>query len=96
MSSEIIRVRRGESFQVTLPEPPATGHRWRLADAPAGVALIDERYDAPAPGASTGSAGTKTNTLRAAAKGRWRLRFVLARPWDAQPAAEHLVEVEVV
>jgi predicted secreted protein len=89
-------VRQGDSFHVTLREPPATGHRWRLASTPAGVTVIDERYDAPGAGAALGNAGTRTSTLRATTKGRWRLRFVLVRPWDSQPAAEHLVDVDVV
>jgi predicted secreted protein len=95
MSTESIRVRQGENFDVTLREPPATGHRWRLAGTPAGVTVIDERYDAPGTGAAPGNAGTKTITLRTTTKGRWRIRFVLARPWDSQPAAEHLVDVDV-
>src|SRR5206468_2719334 len=94
MSSESIRVHRGDTFEVELREPPATGHRWRLTAAPAQVALVDERYEAPVPGAPIGSAGRRTTTLRATARGHYRLRFGLARPWEGEPAAEHLVEVD--
>jgi predicted secreted protein len=96
MSSESIRVERGDTFRVALREPPATGHRWRLADAPAEVALIEERYEAPRPGGPLGSEGRKVITLRAMEKGHYRLKFELARPWEAQPAAEHHVDVDAV
>lgn len=96
MSSESIRLRQGDSFEVALREPAATGHRWQLMNAPAQVAFIAERYEAPAPGGPIGSAGRRVITLRATARGHCRLRFVLARPWEAQPAKEHYVEVDVV
>ena len=96
MSSESIRVRQGAAFQVALREPAATGHRWRLTDAPAAVAFVDERYEAPGPGEPIGSAGQRIITLRAKGRGHYRLKFELARPWETQPAKEHHVDVDAV
>ena len=94
-SSERIRVRTGDIFEVALREPAATGHRWRLTDAPAQVALIEERYEAPA-GGPTGSPGHRVAKLRASSGGSFRLTFKLARPWEGEAAAEHHVELEAV
>jgi predicted secreted protein len=92
MSSESIRVPQGESFEVKLREPAAGGYRWALEDAPPGVALIDERYEPPCPGPK-GNAGQRIAVVRATDSGTYRLRFVLARPWEARPHAEHCVDV---
>jgi predicted secreted protein len=89
-------VRQGDTFEVALREPAATGHRWRLTDAPEYVALIGERYDAPRTGAPVGSAGRRLTTLRTTHRGQYRLKFELARSLEAPPAAEHYVELEVV
>jgi predicted secreted protein len=94
VSRESIRIRRGETFEVALREPAAAGYRWRRADATQGVALIDERYEAPRPGGPLGAAGRRIATLRADGAGHYRLRFVLARPWEAAPDDEHHVEVD--
>ena len=96
VTSESIRVDEGDAFDVSLREPAATGHRWRLTEAPAEIAVIDERYEAPGHGAPIGSAGQRIIRLRAAARGGYRLKFELAAAWGTRSAAEHCVEVDVV
>ena len=95
MSSDRIRVHPGDTFEIALPEPAATGHRWRLTDRPDEIAVLDEQYEAPARGGPIGSPGRRVMTLRAPAEGHYSLRFELRRPWESQPAAEHLVDVDV-
>jgi predicted secreted protein len=96
MSTETIRVQKGDTFEVSLPEPAATGYRWQLAEVPAQVTLVDEQYEAPHPGEPLGSAGRRIATLRATHRGQYRLKFELARRLEAQAADEHWVEVEAV
>ena len=96
MSRETIRVHKGDAFEVELREPAATGHRWRLAEAPVQIALVDERYEAPRPGGPIGSAGRRIATLRATETGRYRLKFELARRLEEQAADEYCVEVDAV
>lgn len=79
---------------MVLREPAATGHRWRLSETPADVDLVSERYEPPATGGPTGSAGQRLMTLRATARGHHRLKFELIRPREAQPAAQHYVELD--
>ena len=85
-----------EAFEVVLDEPAATGHRWQLADAGEGIALLDERYEPPGPATGLGAAGRRVVKLRVAGTGRHVLKFVLVRPWETRPAAEHDVEVDVI
>jgi len=89
-----IRVRRGDTFEVALSEPAATGHRWRLVAAPPEVAVVGERYDPPPTGGPLGTPGKRVVTLRAERAGRHRLEFALARPGEADRHGEHSVEVE--
>ncbi|MCA1835588.1 MAG: protease inhibitor I42 family protein, partial [Actinobacteria bacterium] len=95
-SRESIRVPQGETFEVALREPAATGHRWRLTDVPEDVALIRERYEPPRTGGPVGSARRRVITLRATDRGHYRLKFELGRPLEAEPAAEHHVELDAV
>ncbi len=96
MSSERIQVHPGDTFDIVLREPGATGHRWHLTDRPEEIAVLDEHYEAPARGAPIGSAGRRIMTLRAPAKGHYSLRFELRRPWESHTAAERLVDVDVM
>jgi predicted secreted protein len=94
VSSQRLRVQTGEAFEVALDEPAATGYRWRLADAGEGIALLDDRYEPPSPTSPLGSAGRRVIKLRVAGTGRHLLRFLLVRPWETRPSAEHRVEVD--
>jgi predicted secreted protein len=95
VSRQKLHVQTGEAFEVALDEPAATGHRWQLADAGEGVALLDERYEPPGPASGLGAAGRRVVKLRVGGTGRHVLKFVLIRPWETRPAAEHAVEVDV-
>jgi predicted secreted protein len=96
MSSQRLRVPSGEPFEVALDEPAATGHRWQLADAGEGIALLDDRYEPPNRKLGLGASGRRVINLRVTGTGHYVLRFLLARPWEDRPSAEHLVDVDVV
>jgi predicted secreted protein len=91
-----VRVEPGHTFEVTLDEPAATGHRWQLADPGEGIALVDDRYEPADRTLGLGGSGRRVMKLRAAGTGRHVLRFSLARPWEDRPSAEHRVEVDTV
>jgi predicted secreted protein len=86
----------GEAFEVALDEPAATGHRWQLADAGEGITLLNELYEPPSPVSGLGAAGRRVVRLRVAETGLHLLKFVLVRPWETSPVAEHDVEVDVL
>ena len=94
VSSQKLRVQSGDTFEVALDEPAATGHRWQLADAGEGIDILDDRYEPPGRTSGLGAAGRRMIKLRVTGTGRYRLRFSLVRPWETRPAAEHRVEVD--
>jgi predicted secreted protein len=96
VSSQRLRVQSGEAFDVALVEPAATGHRWRLADAGEGIAVLDDRYEPPSRRLGLGASGRRVIQLRVSGTGHYVLRFLLARPWEDRPSAEHLVDVDAV
>ena len=76
----------GEELVVRLDENRTTGFRWRIADLPAGVALVDEGYESPTPG-RPGQAGKRCFRLRATEAGEHRLAATLGRSWESGPVA---------
>jgi predicted secreted protein len=96
VSSQRLRVQSGEAFEVALDEPAATGHRWRLAEAGEGIAVLDDRYEPPSRETGLGASGRKVIRLRVTGTGHYVLKFLLARPWEDRPSAEHVVEVDAI
>ncbi len=96
VTSQKLRVEPDQTFDVVLDEPAATGHRWQLADAGEGIAVVDDQYEPPSRTLGLGASGRRVVTLRAAGAGRHILRFSLVRPWETRAAAEHRVEVDAV
>lgn len=76
----------GEELVVRLDENRTTGFRWRLADLPEGVTLVDDGYESPSPG-RPGQGGTRCFRLRATAVGELRLAATLGRSWESGPGA---------
>lgn len=85
-------VQVGAVFEVRLGSSAATGYRWELGAAPDGIELLGHD-DTRAAGAQIGDAGTQVFHLRAGGAGRFVLRFVLKRRWEAEPIETHEVEV---
>jgi inhibitor of cysteine peptidase len=76
----------GEELEVRLDENRTTGFRWRLADLPEGVALVDEGYESPSPG-RPGQGGTRCFRLRPTAAGEHVVAATLGRSWESGPGA---------
>ncbi|MBB5918289.1 putative secreted protein [Nocardia transvalensis] len=85
----------GHTVDVDLASTPTTGYRWYSPALPAGLELTGAVFT-PAPGGQPGDGGAQHFSLRATAPGRYRLEFVLRRPWESAPAATRVVDVEVV
>jgi inhibitor of cysteine peptidase len=79
-----VTLRVGESFQIRLPENPATGFRWRLqSDGSPALRLVEDAFQAEASG--HGSGGLRNWTFLVDDPTDTVLRFELKRSW--QPAA---------
>ena len=79
----------GEELVVRLEENRTTGFRWQLADLPDGVALVDDGYEAPAPG-RPGQGGVRRIRVRVTRPGTHRLCAELRRSWEGGGAGRSL------
>ena len=86
-SEDPVKLRKGDTVELRLPETPATGYRWRWR-LPEGLRMIvDEHVPArselgPAP---AGRAGQRRLAFDVHVRGRHELRAELARPWEGEP-----------
>jgi inhibitor of cysteine peptidase len=76
----------GETFQVSLPENPTTGYRWRVCKSGAPfIVLQKEEYVEPEEDLARprmGRGGTKFLTFKAAKLGETELALRLSRSWE--------------
>src|ERR1017187_1509529 len=74
-------VRKGESFEISLPENPATGFRWKLTTAGKPVStMIGESFR---PGAGVGGEGNHSLGFRTTRAGEGEIGMLLRRSWKA-------------
>jgi inhibitor of cysteine peptidase len=85
----------GDSFEVSLPENPTTGFRWKItAGGEPASKMINEDFH---PGARVGGQGIHTWRFRAVQQGESEIRMVLQRSWEtpAEPAQAFTLQVIV-
>lgn len=93
-----VTLEQGQQLRVNLSGSLASGRRWELADADAGL-LRMEQDPGPGPmeagGASKGPGATHTWLFRAVGRGSAHLRFVYRRDWESPQAAAQVAEFSV-
>ena len=74
-------LQEGETFEISLPENPATGFQWKITAAgePASK-LIDEDFH---PGDHVGGQGVHAWRFRAVRQGESVIKMDLRRSWEA-------------
>jgi inhibitor of cysteine peptidase len=84
-----------EAFEVSLPENPTTGFRWRLRSDGAPVCTLEgDTFDAPEP--VPGRGGTRRLRFRTVAAGKARIALDYARRWGTgEPARTFSVGIVV-
>ena len=85
----------GESFEVSLPENPTTGFRWKItAGGEPASTMTDEDFH---PGTRVGSPGVHNWRFKAIQDGESEIRMVLQRSWEspAEPAQTFTLRVIV-
>jgi inhibitor of cysteine peptidase len=94
-TGESVKVPKGESFQISLPENPATGFRWKITAAgePASAMTGDDFH----PGAGVGGKGIHCWRFRTIQAGESEIAMVLQRSWEApaEPAQSFTLRVVV-
>ena len=86
--------RVGDTVVVRLPENAATGYVWSVASLGDGL-LLEEDSGSPVGGLSGGAPGEHVVRVQAEEPGTWHIDLQLARGWEAGPAEEKRITVEV-
>jgi inhibitor of cysteine peptidase len=94
-TGESAELRKGESFEISLPENPATGFRWKIIATGAPVStMIEEDFRA---GTGVGGQGIHRWRFRAVQAGESEIEMALQRSWEppAEPAQSFTLRVVV-
>ncbi len=85
----------GDTLVVRLPENAATGYVWSVASLGSGL-LLEEDRGSPAGRLAPGALGEHVVRVHAEQPGTWHIDLQLARGWEAAPAEERRITVDVV
>jgi len=92
-----LRLRPGQTFQVTLEGNPTTGYNWIVAQVDEAVLKPVGEPDFKADSAAIGAGGKVMLRFQAVAAGQTGLSLAYKRPWekDAQPEKTFIMSVVV-
>ena len=93
-SGSSVKVSVGDQLQVSLPESPTSGFRWRVAAGSSPVYGV--RDDGFTPAKALGGAGTHRWTLTALKPGTATFEMGYGRSWESSPAAQKFTLTIVV
>jgi predicted secreted protein len=93
-TGERVDVSKGESFEISLPESPATGFRWKItANGEPVSRMTAEEFR---PGTGVGGQGIHTWQFRAMRAGETHINMVLQRSWEAPTESAQTFTLGVV
>lgn len=96
--SDIITVRRGEKFTVTLNSNPTTGFSWQFAkeiDAHF-LELVDSRYIGTGTGRLMGAGGRQEWVFKAIKPGKTSISLEYARPWERDKSCQEAKDITII
>lgn len=98
ISKIVIQIKKGEKFLISLDSNPTTGYSWQLAKPldEKIIRLVSSKYKAPKT-ELVGVGGRESWTFKALGRGKTKIIFVYARPWEKgiPPAEEKAVDIIV-
>ena len=83
----------GEEIQISLPETPTTGYRWRPDVDSAALRQTHDSYEGDV--APRGAGGARVMRFVALRPGNVVLRLVKRRSWDEKGADDFIVQLRV-
>ena len=99
LNGKEIRVRTGDTIEVELQEPGATGYSWEIQALDAQhFKLLSIRTEARSNirGPMVGAPVMKIWSIGALKGGKSKLKFLLYRPWEGEKSAENNFVINVV
>jgi inhibitor of cysteine peptidase len=94
-TGESAKLNKGESFEISLPENPATGFRWKITAT--GEPVITMTGEDFRPSTGVGGQGIRFWRFRTEQPGESEIRMVLQRSWErpAKPAQSFTLRLVV-
>jgi len=85
-SDNVISVKEGQTFKITLPSNPSTGYQWNSTYDTTYLELVAQNFqpDNTNPGI-VGAGGNEIFTFKAKNPGNTTITFNYQRPWDPTP-----------
>jgi predicted secreted protein len=93
-TGERVDVSKGESFEISLPESPATGFRWKITAN--GEPVSRMTFEEFRPGTAVGGQGIHSWQFRAMRAGETHINMVLQRSWEASNEPAQTFNLRVV
>jgi len=90
-----IRLSRGQTLLIHLPENPTTGYRWEVdtvdsagREANAQIITLESTTYTPGPSTGVGGSGTRTFVYKALNVGTTQLRLKHWQPWEGDRSVD--------
>jgi inhibitor of cysteine peptidase len=93
-SGESAEIQKGESFEISLPENPATGFQWKITVSGEPVCTMTGDDFRPTPG--VGGEGMHCWRFRTIQAGEREIVMALQRFWEAPEKAARMFTLRVV
>ncbi len=93
-AGEVISVKAGEEFVISLAANPSTGYSWDVAPTVSWLEFLGKTYHATQP-VLTGSGGTEELRFRASGAGSATITLNYQRPWEGTAVQQVVFTVEV-
>jgi len=91
-----VKVHKGNSITVRLPENPTTGFTWNLSASPGLLVVSDSYIPSDTTGKLIGSGGTHVWDISAQSVGAQTIEGVYLRPWEQATGNETAFLLNVV
>jgi inhibitor of cysteine peptidase len=93
-TGEVIQVKSGEEFIISLPANPTTGYTWEAVLTASWLQQVDKTYIPDEP-VLTGSGGVEEFRFKTLDKGSTTITLNYARPWESTAIEQKTFTVEV-
>ena len=96
MSTDSIAVARGEEFTISLRSIATAGYLWKIESLPGAIEFLRTENEKPAADTKPGNATDQIFRFRGKEAGKYRIAFVMARPWENKAIESRTINVDVI
>lgn len=93
-SNEVIKIQKGEKFQIALESNPTTGYGWEFKTNTSLIVLIDQKFEAQSN--LIGAGGVETFIFSTLNTGETEIVFSYKRSWEEEAIEEKVFKIEIL